>query len=273
MTIKADILGNPQLPPLVCLHGMLGGPENFKNMMGAWDKEFCTVLIDLHPQNRESGLADSDKSLSRVHYDDSARELHECLTQLFPARPFYFLGVSLGGKVVLDFAMKYPELYAGGVVTDVGPGSLQGSGLYQFVAEVVPSLNLNQDWNKIKQEFRSKISENAIRVFIQTQVMYSHETQSGVWKPAVRGLNRLLTSQNIDKQWDQAHRLRALTIVLKATQFSGIEDNDYARMLTMPVFKLEEVTGASHFIPVTHPQEIQRAVLELKSLTKYPAVG
>lgn len=265
MAIEAFIRGDTaNLPILVCLPGMFGVPENFEEMMLSWQHRFASVLVDLHPQNRKSGLADSQASLSTVSYDKTSEEIHDWLVQNLPNRKFYFLGVSIGGKLIFDFAAKYPDLYLGGIVTDVGLGTFENSDLYQFVEEVIPSLNLEQEWAGIKAELRAKVKVNPVRVLMQTQIDYSETEKRGKWKKAVQGLKNFLGAQRIADQWGLRPLLQKGTTILKAEFLSGISDSDYTKMKAIPeLFCFEIVTGSAHLLHVTHPEWIQRAVLNL----------
>ena len=251
---------NEHLPIIVCIPGMLGMPENFERMAQSWSAKFASVFVDLHPQNRESGLRDSTHSLSTVSYDNTSQEIRDWLVNRFPGRRFWFLGVSIGGKLVLDFAARYPELYEGGVITDVGLGAFEKSDLFRFIDEVIPALNLEQDWTGIKADLRAKIPVNAVRVLIQTQVEYSAAEKRGEWKKAVKGLKKFLGMQRIADQWSLLPHIQKPTTVLKAEFLSGIAPEDFERMRTLDLFRFEIVTGSAHLLHVTHPEWIERAV-------------
>lgn len=264
MAVDAIIQGDPKLPVLVCIPGLLGSPESFFTLTEAWKDAACRVIFDLQPQNKSSGLQDADQSLAAANdYDQAPNEIRAWLEPRFPGRKFYFTGVSLGGKVVIDFAERHPDLYAGGVVTDVGPGHFEESDLYKFITYVIPTIDLNRDWEGIKQELREKIPVKTLRVFIQTQVIYSAEEKRGAWKPAVRGLKEFMGRQKFGDQWPLVPRLRAKTTIVKAEFLSGISAPDFERLKHEAMFEIDYVPGAAHFVHVTHAARVQRAVLRM----------
>jgi pimeloyl-ACP methyl ester carboxylesterase len=261
MAIQAFIEGDRSLPLLVCVPGMFGMPDNFRRLGEAWEGRCCLVLLDLSPSSKESGLKDAETSLSQMSYDNSAQEMHDYLMKEFPGRKFYFLGISLGGKIIFDFAAKFPQLYAGGVVTDIGLGALNETELYQFSMNTIPQLNLKQDWNGIKAELRAKVSVNTIRVFMMTQVEYKAEEGRGYWRKAVHGIQEFLDKQNIKDQWHLLPDLKTPTTILKAESLSGISASDYERIKELPeIFHIDLVEGAAHFVHITHPHRVQNAV-------------
>lgn len=263
MSIQAIVKGDETKPILACIHGMLGDPSNFETLAEAWGDKVCLVLLDVHPQNRQSGLGDSATSLKNASYDRSAREIYEFLSQRFPHRKYYLFGISLGGKIVFDFAANFPHAYAGGLVTDVGPGSFRGSSLYEFCTQTIPSINLEQDWEGIRKDVRAKLTVRPIQVLTLTQVEYLPEEKRGRWKSAVHGLREFLDTTKIADQWDLIERIPERTIVLHASAMSGIPNEDLERMRHIPQFEIVEIEGAAHFMHVSHTALLQEAVLAL----------
>ncbi len=262
MSIQAIVRGDETKPILACIHGMLGDPSNFETLAEAWRDKVCLVLVDVHPQNRTSGLADSATSLANASYEHSAREIYEFLAERFPNRKYFLFGISLGGKIVFDFAANFPHAYAGGLVTDVGPGSFRGSSLYEFCTSTIPSINLEQDWEGIRKDIRAKLPVRPIQVLTLTQVEYLADEKRGRWKSAVRGLREFLDTK-IAGQWDLIERIPERTIVLRALAMSGIPPADLERMRHIPQLEIIDIEGAAHFMHVSHTAMLQEAVLAL----------
>lgn len=276
MSLHFEINGNPELPVLFCVHGLLGGPENFRAMMPAWENRFCMVIVDLHSHMRTGGLLQIDEaSLSDLHYDGAAEQILTFLDREFPGRPCYFAGLSLGGKIAYEFAGRAPERFRGAVVTDVGPGLLSDSTLYQFVAKTIPSLEMSLPWPELKQQLQEKVPDRNVRVMLQTQIHYPVKDGPAQWRGGMTGLKDLLEKQSISDQWpavqsfaqylvdnDQGDR-NPRFIVYKASSLSAISDSQLQRMRALPFLEIRPVTGTSHFFHVTHRKFIEDTVLQL----------
>ncbi len=272
MALSFDLIGQPDLPLLICVHGLLGGPENFSAMLPAWSKKFCPIVVDLHSHMRTGGLIQiSEENMGHLTYDGAAEQTLEYLDREFPGRRCYFAGLSLGGKVAYKFAGCRPDLFAGAVITDVGPGSLSDSDLYQFVHRTVPSLNMNQAWADLKQELVQKVPDRNVRVMIQTQIHYPVKEGPAAWRAGMTGLKDLLSQQSLGDQWADLEAFAAhwrgekppSFIVYKASALSAISTSQLAAMRNYPFLDIRPVDGSSHFVHIPHRALIEAAVLSL----------
>lgn len=250
-------------PLLVCAHGLMGSPDDFAGFLGEWEKAFQILVPDMAGEARERGYKTTSANGTQLCYDSAADAIASHLAEHFPGRRAFFTGVSLGGKIVYDFAGRYPEQFEGGVVTDVGPGALTDSDLCHFLDNVVGKINLAQPWRLISDELRQKIPERMLRILMQTQIAYSEESQTGHWKPSIRGVRGLLRGARIEFLWDEVARIRSPIDVLLAESLSGISAVDLERMRTLPCFRFQPVPEASHFLQVTHPHAFRASVLAL----------
>jgi esterase len=100
-------------PTLVILHGLYGSSDNWVSVAGRLSSYFTVILPDLrnHGQSPHSD----------VHsYDALADDLNELMNDLGTEK-FILGGHSMGGKVALKFALKWPERLNGLVIIDISP--------------------------------------------------------------------------------------------------------------------------------------------------------
>lgn len=273
MSLYFEINGRRDLPLLFCVHGLLGGPENFRAMIDKWQDKFCIIIVDLHSHMRTGGLLQiNEESLANLHYDGAAEQIVNFLDEEFPGRACYFCGLSLGGKISYEFAGRAPERFLGAVVTDVGPGTLNDSTLYQFVAKTIPSLDMELPWPELKQQLVEKVPDRNVRVMLQTQIYYPVKEGPAHWRGGMTGLKDLLERQSIGDQWAAmgrygeyllTHPAGGGFVVFKAGSLSAISDSQLEQMLELPFLEIRRVSGTSHFVHVTHRKEIEEAVLDL----------
>ena len=268
--MQLEILGNENGPVLVCVPGLLGGPEDFRQMLPAWESQFLIIIPDPNAERREQGLNLSEEAMREVTYESSAADIAAALRDYFPDRKYYFVGISLGGKIVYDFALRFPELFSGGIITDVGPGSFEESELFRSVEKMILDTNLEQPWSTLRLDLRERIQDKNLRILIQSQISYPKGQQTGIWKTGMQNFKELLQRQSIDDQFETfeavSDRLAAegrWIGVLHASDQSGISANTFARMQDLKSLKIKTLANSSHFMHITHKVEIESAVCNL----------
>jgi pimeloyl-ACP methyl ester carboxylesterase len=267
---KFTRLGNPEGPMLVCVPGLLGGPEDFANIIPPLFDKFQILIVNPIAQARETGLSNlSADVLSEVSYDSTSTDIYENLQKEYKSEAYYFLGVSLGGKVVYDFAIRYPHIFSGGLITDVGLSSFESSPLFKFVEQTVEGIDLNLPWPEMKSHLRKTIPENSLRVLIQTQVSYPDGKPPAKWKVGMQNFKSLLQGHAIDEQYEEFKKVNdtlekrnSFIHVLKAETLSGISEEGYAQMQGLNSIKFHNYSNTSHFLHITHKEKIQELILK-----------
>ncbi|HEY8271834.1 MAG TPA: alpha/beta fold hydrolase [Pseudobdellovibrionaceae bacterium] len=265
-------LGNEKAPILVCVPGLLGGAEDFRGIIDPLLSEFHVLIFDPNASRRQFGLNGlTVEVMQEIQFDCTADEIAIELAK-FTSEPILMCGISLGGKIVYDFAHKFPHLFKGAVITDVSPGSFGESRLFQFVEGLVSDLNLNQDWPGLKKELRERIPEPSLRSLIQSQLFYPTKQPPAAWKVGMKHFRALLQRQAMDEQFKALMKVDELLLkqgseirVLKAENLSAIDDISFGEMKKMKSIKIYPLMGASHFIHITHKQDIQNLLMQLKT--------
>jgi pimeloyl-ACP methyl ester carboxylesterase len=267
---KFQQLGNPNGPILVCVPGLLGGPEDFREIIPNLLEKFNVLVVNPILQAREKGLNNlTSDFLKEVTYDTASSDIYEKLRLGFGDRGYYFFGNSLGGKAVYDFAIKYPQRFLGGLITDVGLASFETSPLYQFIENTVDGLDLNLPWSEMKAFLRANVPEKNLRIFIQTQLHYAGGKPPAKWKVGMAKFKDLLKGHSIDEQYAQYCPVNEKLIkqgstihVLKAEHLSGISDESYQQMQDLKSIKFYFHPGTAHFLHITHKSQIVDLLLE-----------
>ena len=247
-------------PILFCIPGLIGAPEDFNEMLGALGEKYTIVIVDPNHEIRATeGMNVSLETMNELSYDSTAEVVKDFLLQTFPGRDYYFLGVSLGGKVVYDFASKFPYLFKSAVITDVGPGSFSESELFKTVEGIVDGVNLDLVWPELKKELQLKIPDKNLRILIQTQIAYPDKVPPARWKTGMRNFENLLKRQSLDDQAnlffevDSSLALKnSFFHVLHSEKTSGIGKKMYEAMKEMASIKLYEVGDSTHFLHISH---------------------
>ena len=99
--------------PLIILHGLFGQSDNWTSIARKLGEHFTVYTLDL----RNHGQSGHDNVMN---YDIMADDLLETIDYL-GIQKMHLIGHSMGGKVAMLFALKYPERLNRLIIADIGP--------------------------------------------------------------------------------------------------------------------------------------------------------
>jgi pimeloyl-ACP methyl ester carboxylesterase len=268
--MQTKTFGNPESPLLICIPGLLGGIEDFQYMIPKWQTRYFVAILDPNAEQRErSGLNIPEEVMKSITYSSTSDQVMQIIKKQ-NANKAYLAGISLGGKVVYDFASKYPEKLAGALITDVGTGPFEDSELHNFVYKTVTEAPLHLPWPDMREYLKRTITDRSLRSLIQTQISYPNQKPPGIWKTAMKNFGEMLERQEIGNQFSQLSNVdqilfenRCRIKVLQAEKISGIGIASLPHMKRLKSLQLIPISGASHFIHVTHKDSILNEMFEL----------
>lgn len=101
--------------PVLILHGLFGLSDNWMSIANKLAERHRVVLADL----RNHGRSPHDDEMD---LDLLAADVLELMDDQFLEKPV-LLGHSLGGKVAMNLALKFPQRVHALIVVDIGPGA------------------------------------------------------------------------------------------------------------------------------------------------------
>ena len=107
-------LGQPHLPPLLLLHGFLGSSLDWLSIADHLSGRFFCLLPDLPGHGRHPPQ-------DPFNFDTVVDDLAHLLTDR-KVTPVNVVGYSMGGRLALYFALKYPASVQRLVLEGAGPG-------------------------------------------------------------------------------------------------------------------------------------------------------
>jgi pimeloyl-ACP methyl ester carboxylesterase len=229
------------------------------------------VIFDPNAERRSEGLKNLTPSIMKeVSYDSTSQLLHRTLQSIRPGEKYRMCGISLGGKVIIDYATKYPESFAGGVLTDVGLGSFLASELNHFVRKTIAAVNLDLPWAELRQQIRDLIPDKNMRILIQTQIAYPTGQPPAIWRNGMKSFGSMLQNQSLDDQFEDYLKVDDALAeagshlhILKASGLSGICAESFEKMKSVKSVRFEYLDAGTHFVHITHKENIIAAVLNL----------
>jgi pimeloyl-ACP methyl ester carboxylesterase len=95
-------------PPLVLLNGLAEQPESWFRNVPFWRLHFDVHLPNFLVYDGPALHRRIDAGLP-INVDYFVEELHHYLESFVQARPYHLVAASLGGKIAVEYAVRYPE--------------------------------------------------------------------------------------------------------------------------------------------------------------------
>ncbi|MBS4191801.1 2-succinyl-6-hydroxy-2,4-cyclohexadiene-1-carboxylate synthase [Bacillus sp. FJAT-49705] len=112
-----EIWGNPIGQPLLLLHGFTGNGASWRQFETQWKDHSYVISVDIIGH----GQTDSPKELQKYDIESAASDLHTLL-EVMKIEQTDLLGYSMGGRLALTFALKYPEKVRKLILESSSPG-------------------------------------------------------------------------------------------------------------------------------------------------------
>lgn len=245
-------------PPLVILHGLYGSSDNWVTIARSLSENFTVYLPDLrnHGQSPHS---------DRHDYDSMSQDLFE-LTQELKINKFFLAGHSMGGKVAVRFAMKWPEKINSLIIIDISPFRSDDPErkFYNEHKHILGSV-LSTDLSKIGSRAQAEallaknIESEKTRGFILKNLQRTGE-RTFAWKMNVKSLY-----DNLEKIVDGQPRPTIDTEPITGFPVIFIkgEDSEYLPLVELgaiqklfPAAEIITVKNAGHWINAERPDAI-----------------
>lgn len=108
--------GSRTLPGILLLHGFLGSGADWQHHAEKLQKRYCCFMPDL-PGHGESPAPDPKEDT----FETVCRSLSELSATLHP-HPLHLVGYSMGGRLALYLALRYPERFRSILLVSSSPG-------------------------------------------------------------------------------------------------------------------------------------------------------
>lgn len=96
-------------PSLVLVNGLAEQPESWYKNHRYWRRYFDVYMPNVLVYDGEA-IHRRIKQKQPISVDYMVEQLHWYLTHFVQAPPYHFVASSLGGKITVEFAVRYPEL-------------------------------------------------------------------------------------------------------------------------------------------------------------------
>jgi pimeloyl-ACP methyl ester carboxylesterase len=252
--------GDPELPPVVLVHGWGCSVYVFRlNMPALAEAGFRVIAVDL----KGHGLSDKPVAPDEYTIDSLVEHLRDILDALGLQRPA-LAGHSLGGSLIYHFASRYPgRASCLGLLSPVGLNGVPLMWLYRgltpklltpILRQIKPRLIVKLALRRVYGR-RARFTERDVEEFLAP-------SQFPEYSLAMREL-----LHNYD--WTAGKNRRLTTVDLPATGVWGSldhmmpDDGMGVYVPLLPRVVLRAIPEAGHIIPEETPDEVNTALLTL----------
>ncbi len=230
--------------PLIILHGVFGTSDNWQTFAKQLADQYEVYL----PDQRNHGLSPHSDEFD---YHVMADDLQEFIETHQLTRPV-ILGHSMGGKVAMFFATKYPERFDKLIVVDIAPRAYPVH--HQKILEALGAVKIDEISNRKEAEDQMKpiIADAGIRQFLLKNLKREDHGRFS-WK-----LNLPVISRNIERVGEAVDSGQTVD---KPVLFVGGEKSDYIReedqALIQQIFpraRIVTIPGAGHWVHAEQPK-------------------
>ena len=232
-------------PPLVILHGLFGSLDNWFSIAKELVDHFTLYLVD----QRNHG--DSPHS-TEWNYGVMVEDLRELL-DAEGLDSVFLMGHSMGGKTVMNFAVRYPERVRKLIVGDIAPRHYPIH--HQIILEGLNALDLSQLNSRKEADdlLASYIPELGIRQFLLKSL--GRDANGFAWK-----VNLSVITQHIEevgKALDEGTVFEGPTLFLGGGNSSYIQEKDLSDMKRhFPNCTWISIPNAGHWLHAEQPQAV-----------------
>ncbi len=265
MLLKSRIIGENQISEnhLIILHGLYGNSDSWLRIARIIENKNKDII---HlPDLRNHG-----KSFhSPVHTYSAMTDDLKNYMDYYHIKKTAIVGHSMGGKLAMFFAAKYPELVSKIVVGDISPGN------YKNLREYNPNVNFHlnlisffktlKPWeHKTYREFEKTmdIKDETIK----NLVLKNLKKESGKlkWK-----LNIHAILNNIDNILDGLtpddfieKKIKTEILFLKGENSDYIQTNDIKLIsFIFPNSQVKKISNAGHWLNIEQPEKVAEEII------------
>ncbi len=237
--------------PLIILHGFLGSLDNWHTLATKFGAYFRTFAID----QRNHGKSFHSESHSLQTMVDDLKEF----IQYHNLKNVNLLGHSMGGKVVMEFALQNPDLANKIIVADIAPRKYKAGHDDVFAALHAVDLSKIETRKQAEEAMIPYLPDFGVRQFVLKN-LDRNENGDYKWKMNLRVLYR--DYEEVTKEIEGGRSFENPVLFLKGSNSLYIKETDIPKISELfPYFKLETIENAGHWLHAEQPEKVYQLVI------------
>lgn len=235
--------------PLIILHGLFGSSDNWLTHARELGEKHKVYLVD---QRNHGASPHADE----FTYEMMVEDLRRFIKQHDLIRPD-ILGHSMGGKVAMLFAAKYPDQINKLIVVDIAPKFYPVH--HNVILEGLKAIPVNelQSRQDADEQLANYVSLPAVRQFLLKNLK---RVDGGfAWKMNLEVIYEHIA--NVGNGLEDDQTFEHDTLFIRGSESDYIEDSDIPDLdAHFPKNHLVTIHGASHWVHVEEPEQLLEAV-------------
>jgi len=252
MILYSNIIGEGK--PLVILHGFLGMGDNWKTLA----KQFAQQNYQVHliDQRNHGRSFHSDE----FNYELMAGDLKKYCEEK-GLSSIDLIGHSMGGKVVMLFAVKNPTLVSRLIVADIAPKFYPQH--HQNILEGLEALSINDTALKGRKEadayLSNYIKEIGIRQFLLKNLYWKSKGMLGLrmnLRALIANIDRIGEALPANSYFEKP------TLFIRGGNSDYIQDEDEEAIFSaFAKAKLQTIPNVGHWLHAENPAQFYKEVM------------
>lgn len=252
-------------PCFVILHGLYGSSDNWVTIARKISERFTVIVPDLRNHGQSPHTKDHTYNLMS---EDIAELIHE-----LDIRKFILAGHSMGGRVAMNFAYKFPEMIEVLFVIDISPfGSADPENQYFEQHRKILKSMLSVDIRSLKSRrdvenyLATGIESERTRGFLMKNLTRNSE---GLFEWKLNAESLLLNLANITGSMTEEkiyqNPVSGFPVYfLRGEKSDYLNPDDFPGIRSLfPAAELVTIKDAGHWIHADRPDEIEKLFLSL----------
>jgi esterase len=236
---------------IIILHGLFGMSDNWLTISKTFAENNIVYLLDL----RNHGASPRSDDFS---YQLIANDLEEFINDHTIVKPI-LMGHSMGGKVVMQFAIDHTDLFDKMIVVDIAPKfyPVHHTGILQGLTAIdLKVLSSRTEANEILKRFEES---EGVRQFLLKNLFRNADLGHFDWRINVPVLTREIS--NIGEEISSNRQVINDSLFINGSESSYIMPEDHKDILKLfPNSKFETIVGAGHWVQADKPVEFVEVV-------------
>jgi pimeloyl-ACP methyl ester carboxylesterase len=248
MKLVHRIVGEGQA--LVILHGLFGSGDNWLTVSKLLSEKHQLILIDQRNHGRSPHSQD-------WNYDCMADDLYELIQDLNLQNPI-LMGHSMGGKTVMQFAIRYPQVASKIIVVDISPKPYPLH--HQTILEGLLNVQLANITSRQEAEAQMTpfIEQSDVRQFLLKN-LYRLDSGQFAWRINLPLIVEKIAEVGVGQS--SATPIITPTLFVRGQLSNYIKDSDWPAMQQLfPNSELVTVADAGHWVQAEQPVNFVAAV-------------
>jgi len=232
--------------PLIILHGLLGSLDNWQTLAKKYAQHYTVFIIDQRNHGKSPHSSEFSYDLMVEDLVEFCEQHHIYSTNL--------LGHSMGGKVVMQFAIENPDMVNKLIVADIAPVKYKAG--HNDIFNALHSVDLSKMTSRkdVENILSKTISSFGVRQFLLKGLTRA-EDLSFEWK---FNLNSLWNNypKILDTFSEEDNQFEGKTLFVNGEKSHYVLPEYYPIIKKyFPNYQLKTIEDASHWLHAEKPKE------------------